>query len=67
MLSPRQSLVDQLVAERYAAVYREPARAAAEDSRAADSPEVVAERQRVLNQALDGTHLVAVDVQEAAA
>lgn len=60
----RQALVDELVLERYGPVHRSPERARAA---AADTPDAVAERQRVLSAALDGAHLVAVEVKGAAA
>lgn len=63
MRSPREQLVAELVAERYGPVRRWSAPTSAQP----DSPAAVAERQRVLCAALDGSHLVAVDSPPASA
>lgn len=67
----RQALLDELLTERFGPVLRRPAPArygsAAAASMSDASPATVAERQRVLNESLDGAHLVVVDVPEAAA
>lgn len=65
MADPMRQLLAELVAERFAPAARPASsRAAAAEP---DSPEVVAERQRVLCAALDGPHLVAVKATQEAA
>jgi hypothetical protein len=62
-LDARELLLAEMVAERYGPVSRRPAAAVS----AVDTGLVVAERQRLLCAALDGTHLVAVDRAKEAA
>lgn len=64
MADPKQQLVAELVAERFAPVSRRPDRTTAA---AKDSAAVVAERQHALNAALEGRHLVALDATTEAA
>jgi hypothetical protein len=61
VLSPREQLLFDLVAERFGPVARRPV------PPAPTTADQIAERQRLLCAALDGSHLVAVESSQEAA